>query len=96
MQHHFAVDLERRDGRDTGDQREQDQVDRQAPEVALAHGVLVLRVAREIAEVQVQRGEVGDPRRADRHQRPERAGLSGHARVLGLLQQYRLGNAVVE
>ncbi len=96
VQHDLAIDLERRDRRHAGDEREQQQVHRQAPEVALRHRRLVLGVAREVAEVQVERGEVGDPGRADRHQRPERARLAGDAGVLGLVEQHRLGKGVVE
>ncbi len=96
MQHHLAVHGEGSDRGDARHQREQQQVDRQPPEVAHRDGRAVLRVAREVAEVEVERGEVGDPGRADGGERPERAGLAGHAGVLGLLEQHGLRDGVVE
>ena len=95
VQQHLAVHVVGRDGGHARHQREGDQVHRQAPQVAPGDGRAVLGVAREIAEVQVQRREVGDPGRAHRRQRPERARLPVHAGVPGLVQQHVHGNAVL-
>ena len=61
VQQHLAIDREGRRRRDTRHQREQEEVDRQAPDIALADRGFVGRIAREVAEVQVQGGEIGDP-----------------------------------
>ncbi len=53
MQQHFAVYGEGGRGGHAGNESEQDEVDRQAPDVALAHGRFVARVAGEIAEIEV-------------------------------------------
>ena len=71
MQQHFAIDLIGGDGGDAGDQREQDQIDRQAPDIAGSDRLGVRRVAREVAEIEIERGEIGDPGRRHRHQRGE-------------------------
>ena len=72
VKQHLAVDFEGGDGRDVGDHREGDQAARQASQLALLLGVLVLRTAREIAEIENQCREVGDLGSADRHQRATR------------------------
>src|SRR5690606_26837063 len=61
VQEDYAIDLVGGDRGHAGDQREQDQVDGQAPEIALAHHGLAGRIAGKVAEVQVQRGEISDP-----------------------------------
>lgn len=96
VQQHLAVDLVGGDGGDARHQRKGHQVHRQAPQVAAFHRLLVAGVAREIAEVQVQRGEVGDPGGAHRHQRPEAARRARHAGVAGLVQQHVHRDAVLQ
>ncbi len=96
VQQHLAIDLVGGDGGDAGHQRERHQVHRQSPQVAALDGLLVAGIAREIAEVQVQRREVGDPGGADRHQGPEAARRAGHACVAGLVQQHVHRDAVID
>ena len=47
-------------GHDHGHDREDEEVDRQPEEVADLHRPLALREAGEVAEIEQQRGEVGD------------------------------------
>ncbi len=82
MQQYFAVDGECRRRCDTRDEAEGEQVDRQAPEIALALGLGVLRIAREIAEIQVESRKVGDPCRGNRGKSRKRAWLAGDAAPL--------------
>src|SRR2546425_140536 len=96
MQQHFAVNGEGGGGGHAGNEREQNEVDRQAPDVALAHGRFVARVPREVAEIEVQRRKIGDPGRRDRSQRGDGAGLARHARILGLLEQHVSRNLAAE
>jgi hypothetical protein len=92
VQKHFAIDLEGRDRRDARHQREQDEVHRQAPDIADLERTFVGRIAREVAEVQVERREVGHPDRGHGRQGLDGAGHARHAGVLGLFEQHVHGD----
>ena len=96
VQQHFAVHGESGGGGHAGNESEEDEIDGQAPDVALTHGRFVARVAGEIAEIEVQRREISDPGRRDRSQRGDGAGLAGDARILGLFEQHVPRNPAAE
>ena len=73
-------------GDDHGDDGEDDEIDRQAEEIAGLHRSLVSREAGEVAEVQQQCGEIGD----DQHRRIRHVADRSSLRAGGLSCSDRL------